>query len=256
MKEYKKILLGLSFLFIASCGDSLETASPGINNPAELEEDFAPGFFDGEEDLTEEDTLGGENHGDLEDYEETLIEKPISSQEAFRFSQTLWDECNEAVTGNYLSYGCARRRHISVILKSFLADHIYKCVDQALAAQGGGISDEIHITHAGIAGDRRHSPRSLHAENRAVDIKVIKVRLTNGLSRQFTYAKIGNRPFYTALRNCWGKTVSQFNECPLYRGTPLYTGSIGWENRNHGRHMHMSVPYCYNNRHGSYYWVR
>lgn len=255
MGRHKKILLGLSVLFIASCGESMDSINPGLHNPAELEEDFAPGFFDGAEDLTEEDHLGGESHGDLEEYEETLIEKPLSTLD-FRFAQTRWDECNEAITGNYLDYGCARRRHIATIFKGFLNDHIYKCVDQAMAAQGGGVSEQIHITHAGIAGDRRHSPRSLHAENRAMDVKVIKVELTDGRTRQFTYSKLGNRPFYTALRNCWGKSVSQYNECPLYRGTTLYTGSIGWENRNHGRHMHLSIPYCYNNRHGSYYWRR
>lgn len=255
MGRHKKILWGLLVLSLAGCGENFDAASAGFNNPAELEDDYAPGFFDSEVDLTDEDEAGGETHLDLED-QETLIEKPIGTLADFKFAQTLWDECSEDITGNYLDFGCARRRHISEILKSFLADHIYKCVDEAMAAQGGGSASEIHITHAGIAGDRRHSPRSMHAENRAIDVKVFKVKLRDGSSKQFTYSKLGNRPFYTALRNCWGKTVSRYNECPLYNGSTFLTGSIGWENRNHGRHMHMSVPYCYNNRHGSYFWRR
>lgn len=238
-----------------SCSQTESPTAYQLNNPSELEEDYAPGFFDGE-DLTTEDEEGGETHLLLED-QETMIEKPLLPFN-FRFAQTSWDECSEAITGSYLDFACTKRRQISVILKTYMADHIYNCVDESLAASGkAGLSaEEIHITHVGITGDRNHSPRSLHAENRAIDIKDLRLKLSDGSLQQYTYSKLGNRPFYTALRKCWGRTVSTLNKCPLYRGDVMLTASIGWENRNHGQHMHLSLPYCINNRHGSFFWQR
>jgi hypothetical protein len=248
------LLLAFGFL-VTACGQEMSTPGAQVQfNPAELEPDYPEGFFNKELDMTAEDEEGGETHTILEDVDGAFA--PQDFQALFRFAQTTWDECREDVTGNYTGANCLSKRHISVILKSFLADHLFQCVDEGLNAQGGGVASELHITHAGIAGDPRHSPRSLHAENRAIDIKSLQVVLSNGQSKLFTYSKMGNRPFYSALRRCWGRVVNRENECPLYSGSSLYTGSIGWENSQHGMHMHLSVPYCFNNQHGSFFWRR
>lgn len=252
----KKMWVALAMaLTLSACGEGLKSVNSNEQfNPAELEPDYPEGFFSKDEDLTHEDEEGGESHTTLENQDDALLQQDF--QAFFRFAQTTWDECNEEVTGNYTGANCVKKRSISVILKSFLADHLFQCVDEGLKAQGGGTASELHITHAGIAGDPRHSPRSLHAENRAIDIKSLRVVLANGQSKLFTYSKLGNRPFYSALRNCWGRVVNRFNECPLYSGKTLYTGSIGWENSQHGMHMHLSVPYCFDNQHGPYFWRR
>lgn len=243
-------------LVLTSCGEeqfyTSQFDTPQEFNPAEMERDYPEGFFTSDEDITHEDEEGGEHHTHLPDPED--LQNQVSA--FFRFDQTTWDECNEEISGNYTGFGCARSRGISVILKRFLNEHIFQCIDEGLAAQGGGSARDLHIVHAGIVGDRRHSPRSMHAEQRAIDVKTLDIVLTSGRSKTFTYSKIGNRPFYTALRRCWGKVVTRYNDCPVYNGNLMLTGSIGWENRNHGRHMHLSVPYCINGRHGDFFWRR
>lgn len=179
-----------------------------------------------------------------------------STRADFRFQQTSWKECTDDPSGNYSGIGCASSRQISQILKDFMQDFIYECVDAGLRAQGNSAADDIHVVHDGILGDRNHSPRSLHAEARAIDIRSIDVKLVNGSSRKITYAGTSNRSFYTAFRSCWGNVVKRENGCPLYQGNAGRTGSIGWEDRNHQNHMHTSVPYCVNGRYGSYYFQK
>lgn len=225
----------------------------------ELEQDFGPGFFNGDVDTTNEDANGGETNTELPNQDELMEtlkrESPIES--LLSFPQKTWMECSDPVTGNYLDSICAPKgRTISVILDSYLQNRLMACVDAGLAAQGGGSAQVLHITHAGITADARHSPYSLHSVNRAIDIKILKVQLSSGQEKQFTYSKVGNRPFYTALRDCWGRTVNYYNGCPLYGGDPKLTGSIGWENTQHGHHMHLSVPYCVNGRYGAGLWRR
>ena len=174
----------------------------------------------------------------------------------YRFAQTIWNECDDTVTGNYNGYNCARGRNISTMLKTFMDTHLYKCVDAGLAAQGGGKVSEFHIIHNGITGDRDHSPRSLHAENRAIDIKSLKVKLTSGASREYVYAGTANREFYKAFRKCWGTVVHKNNGCPYVSGGVSQTGSIGWENADHQHHLHTSIPYCVAGDYGSGYYER
>ncbi|MGE0528505.1 MAG: hypothetical protein AB7G93_17295 [Bdellovibrionales bacterium] len=242
---------------------------PDLHDP-ELEPDYGLGFWNTEIDTTEEDSVGGEMNtklvGPQEEvdrlYKESLrLQVPRSDAnplfEIFlNFPQTHWNECEDAVTGNYVDYACARRRMISVILNKYLQGSLISCVDAGLKAQGGGTAEAIHIIHAGITADTNHSSQSLHSVNRAIDIKVIQAQLKSGEVRQFTYSKVGNRPFYQALRNCWGKVVRTGNSCPFYRGDAGLTGSIGWENRAHGFHMHLSLPYCMNGRYGPGLWQR
>jgi hypothetical protein len=174
----------------------------------------------------------------------------------FRFEQTHWRECTDQVTGNYSNYNCANRRGISVILKDFMETHMEGCVQEGLDLVGGGQLEKLHIIHDGILGDRRHSPRSMHAENRAIDIRAFRVTNNEGFTKTYTYKGTENRAFYTAFRSCWGNTIKTFNNCPTYRGEIGRTGTIGWEDANHRNHMHTSVPYCPNGRYDSYFFNR
>ena len=141
-------------------------------------------------------------------------------------------------------------------MKAFINNHFYNCVDEGLLAQGGGQVSDLHIIHVGILGDPNHSPKSLHSESRAIDIHSLKLRLTNGEIKTIKYKGLSNRPFFTAFRKCWGKTVQKYNSCPLYNGSHLKTGSIGWEDSHHQNHLHVSVPYCFNGQYGPYYYRR
>lgn len=174
----------------------------------------------------------------------------------FRFAQTTWNECKDPITGNYLGYNCATSRGISVILDSFMNAHIEKCINSGLAAQGGGTAADLHIVHAGIFADPYHSPRSLHSENRAIDIRSFSVKLTSGAVKNFVFEGNQDQKFFAAFRSCWGGVVHTYNGCPYYKGTPGLTGSIGHEDRNHQHHMHTSVPYCVNGQYGSYYYQK
>lgn len=169
----------------------------------------------------------------------------------FRFAQSSWSECNEDPSGNFSGYRCAASRQISVILKKFLQENIYTCVDEALATQGRMQAADIHIIHDGILGDRNHSPRSLHAEARAIDIKALEVTYKTGSKKTFTFAGSANRTFYKAFRKCWGRIIRTKNGCPYYNGIPERTATIGQEDSNHQYHMHTSVPYCVNGSYGS-----
>ena len=240
------------------CGDPMGLPS---YNP-ETEQDYGPGFWDSKVDTTQEDLEGGETNtelptpDELEEIEEAIHRKG-QVQPFVSFPQTVWNECSGQLTGNYSTYACVKRRNIAVILNSFLQQRLLQCAEEAMHSQTGpGTAQSLHITHAGITGDPRHSPQSLHSFNRAIDVKVLKIALTNGTVRQYTYAKTGNRTFYTALRKCWGNVVRKHNGCPLYSGSTMLTGSIGWENRAHGAHMHLSVPYCYSGSYGPGAWRR
>ena len=250
----KKTLVFVVALVAFACGQTQRAPA----NLAELDQDYGAGFFDETLDMTAEDKAGGENNSELPDQEEiTEILSKSTITPAISDPQTTWAECTDNVSGNYDVYACAKSRGISVILDSFLQERLMKCVDEGMVAQTGpGKTKSLHITHAGVTADPRHSPNSLHSYNRAIDIKVLKATLDNGTVRTYTYAKTGNRTFYTALRKCWGKTVNQYNGCPLYNGNSMLTGSIGWENADHGRHMHLSVPYCHSGGYGSGVWVR
>lgn len=170
----------------------------------------------------------------------------------FKFAQTTWKECVDIVTGNYSGYKCANTRKISQVLKTFMDTHMHKCVNAGLAVQGGGTMGDYHIVHAGITGDPNHSPKSMHAENRAVDIKSMEVKLTNGQTKNFIFAGSGSTAYYGAFRKCWAGLVRDFNKCPNVN----LAGSIGKENKDHQYHMHTSVPYCINGKYGAGYFQK
>lgn len=174
----------------------------------------------------------------------------------FRFAQTKWYECSDPITGNFTNYGCTDRRGIAVILKQFMDDSLPQCVQTALDATNGGELQKLHIVHDGILGDRRHSPRSLHAENRAIDIRNFRVTTYENGTRNYPFADDRNDAFFNAFRNCWGQNIHEDNGCPKYAGSYERTGSIGKEDRNHQYHLHTSVPYCVRGRYGLGYFRR
>jgi hypothetical protein len=51
-----------------------------------------------------------------------------------------------------------------------------------------------------------------------------------------------DRRFFHALRDCWSDALAHHG-CETYRkgGT---RGSVGWEDRLHQDHVHLSLPYC------------
>ena len=166
----------------------------------------------------------------------------------YKFPQTKWDECFNDITGNYqdnsMTLNCSRNRGISVILKHFLFKHFSKCVNQGLATIGAPQAQYIHLTHRGIAADPVHSPRSLHSELRAIDVRALRVRFQNGREVSFLYRNQAHHNFFEKIRSCWGQTLIQFNDCPARNGRVDRTGSIGREDKNHKSHTHISVPYC------------
>lgn len=174
----------------------------------------------------------------------------------FKFPQEHWFECEDEITGNFLNYKCASRRQISSILNEYVQKHISGCVQEALDSVDGGTIEKLHIVHDGILGDKRHSPRSLHAENRAIDIRIFDIRTTDGKRKKYVYEDKKNRDFFMTFRTCWGHVVNENNGCPIYADSPHRTGSIGWEDKNHQHHMHTSVPYCVNGEYGSYFYQR
>lgn len=174
----------------------------------------------------------------------------------FNFPQTDWYECTDQVTGNYRNYNCAKRRQVASILKDFMDEHMTACVNESLRANNMGELQDLHLIHVGVLGDPRHSPRSLHAQNRAIDIHTMRITLTDGTKRDMVFGNSANRSFFTQFRQCWGKAIASHNDCPLYNGQAGLTGSIGWEDRNHQNHMHTSVPYCVNGRYAGNYFQR
>jgi hypothetical protein len=174
----------------------------------------------------------------------------------FRFAQTDWYECTDEVTGNYRGYSCVRRRQVANILKNFMDENMTKCVNHALVENNFDELSELHLIHMGVLGDPRHSPRSLHAENRAIDIHTMRVQFAQGGQRDFVFGNSQNRRFFESFRTCWGHALVEYNDCPYYDNNPMWTGSIGWEDRNHQSHMHTSVPYCIGGSYAGTYFRR
>jgi hypothetical protein len=187
--------------------------------------------------------------------EDFWIKNSIQLENAF--PQTRWQECNYKITGNFSGYACNNRRLVSVTMKNFLSNEMEKCAESALRRVGinGRIRDS-HIEHVGIQGDRNHSPRSLHSESRAIDVRSFSFELNNSRTRRFVFASSSSQPFFREFRKCWGQRVKSRLGCPYISNRPDRTGSIGKEDSNHQNHLHLSVPYCVNGRYSSRYFRR
>jgi len=233
----KTLLTTLMMLIVSSA-----TSAQNINK-FENEEDFGPGFFPHQKEVSQE------SFGHIQEESQTI------TMDKADFPIMRWKECEDDLTGNYYSYNCSNRREIAVNFHGYLQDDLFQCVDEGLKELGFADSQKVHIEHRGIKCDGNHNRRSLHCQFRALDIVNFQVNTVDDQSVKITYAKLGNRPFYEALRKCWGKLVVEGNECGV-RGSLERTASIGWEDRNHNRHMHLSLPVCSNGRYIGGYFVK
>lgn len=173
------------------------------------------------------------------------------------FPTTTWNECRDSrLEGNYIGYGCTRRRMISRILFSFLRNHFVGCVREAARAIGDGEIEDIHIEHKGIFADSRHSPKSLHGQGRAIDIKSISYKKSFFRKENLNHERDGHGVFYTTLRECWGEVLARENECPFIEDDPYKTGSLGKDDEEHQIHLHLSVPVCFNYQYSANYFRR
>jgi len=181
------------------------------------------------------------------------LEGEINAKKSFAFPYVHWDECYDFVTGAYVGNNCNRRRMSSEILHEFLQSFFTSCALQAGRAINIS-ANKVHIIHKGIYADKRHTPESLHSEGRAIDIA--GVVLVGRRQNYIPFEKYGYGKFYRTLRQCWGRTLSRYNSCPLFDNKTVLTGSLGKEDEDHQKHLHLSVPYCYNSRHLGHYFRR
>lgn len=178
--------------------------------------------------------------------------KPIKKEE-----QVYWNECSGNPTANYHSDGvlqpkkCSKRRKMSREFFQFFEENFSACTIESLAkVRGKGEADaieRIHFSHRGVAGDTRHSNRSLHSINRAIDIAKIHI-VSNGRNIVFDAKKQhsgDDKVFYKQFRHCWDRSITQYQgNCS---GSSYPVGSIGYEDRQHREHVHTSLPKCNSN---------
>lgn len=172
-----------------------------------------------------------------------------------RFPYRYWNECSQPLSGHYQGYSCTSQRRISEILFEYMENHLGRCIEEAANTIGRPL-ENFHITHKGIYGDRHHSPRSLHAEGRAIDVAAVTLTQPDGKRLRLDYKSYSSGKFYSKLRKCWGETITQYNNCPTYNGQYGRTGSIGAEDKKHRYHLHLSVPYCISGRYAGTYFRR
>lgn len=174
---------------------------------------------------------------------------------------TVWNECDEGLSGNYLDLPCSTKRFLSDDYAVFLKKNFLSCVNAGLAKARGGVAKRVHILHDGTTADGRHDPNSLHVVGRAVDIRRVDATLENGQVRSFDFTqtnrdrKVSARclaedkslcAFYEGFRGCWHK-LHVMRRCPFNQESPI--GTLGWEEAGHvGHHLHTSLPFCPNNK--------
>jgi hypothetical protein len=162
-----------------------------------------------------------------------------------------WNECEGSITGNFNGYSCSKNRFLSDDFAAYLKANLFDCVQAGLDRVGGGALTKVHVLHNGTAGDGKHSKKSLHAAGRAVDIKVLRV---TGIQQRkdFSFEKSTKSPkgverrFYLGFRQCWHNKQEK-RRCPPKKDIGG-TGTIGWEDSRHQHHLHVSMPYCPNNK--------
>ena len=165
-------------------------------------------------------------------------------------AQVLWDECGGEIKSSYIENGKltgCKKRKVSKEYIEFFEENFNKCAQDSFVEFEGlstteGLSN-LKFGHKGIAGDTRHSNRSYHSVNRAIDIAHIDITY-NGEPRRFKVSNQNKDPekkFFDAFRACWdAQIVKNKSGCP--GNDPK--GSIGHEDKDHKHHMHLSLPYC------------
>lgn len=183
---------------------------------------------------------------------------PAPTEGDARAFDAVWKECEGSFTGNFNGLPCTNRRFLSDDYAAYLKANLIQCVDAAMASVKGLVKlgetkvKKLHLIHNGTNGDDNHSPRSLHKAGRAIDIKVMRVTSNLGNTRDFVFQIASSKPksaernFYWGFRKCWhAKQVKR--RCPE-KNDPGGIGTIGWEDRKHQHHLHVSMPFCPNNR--------
>lgn len=174
--------------------------------------------------------------------------------------QVIWDEC-KGIKSNYddgAQSATCKKRKVSKEFINFFDKNFASCVQSAVKGYKKGNNQEIDaikFSHAGITGDPRHSNRSYHSVNRAIDIRTISYiqdgkKVTLKVSDQ---KKSPTKEFFVQFRKCWNdKIVETSKQCPGSSNK----GSIGHEHKNHQHHLHLSLPYCPRVKNGSKYFVK
>jgi hypothetical protein len=185
-----------------------------------------------------------EAYQQLQPYGTTPSGEPVMS--------TSWNECSGTIRGNYEGANCVSSRGMNADFLAFLQRNLIRCVNQGLQRIGVGSTSKLSLIHRGVMADSNHGSESLHAVGRAIDIAKFTVFPAGGRPVQLDYLKAVNssssreRKFYSGLRQCFDQLHKQ-RGCPRRRsGRPV--GSIAWEDRNHRRHIHLSMPFCPNLR--------
>jgi hypothetical protein len=190
-----------------------------------------------------------------------IMPYPVLSTDSI-FMDTVWNECQGPVTGNYTGLPCNKNRGLSDDYMAYLKQNFLPTVNKALAATGLPAAASVHITHDGTVADERHSRGSLHAVGRAVDIQIMtptdaagkeiasfdfrKTNTDHRLSSSCKPAGTQLCKFYEAFRAEWGK-LQVARRCPGRQSGPI--GTIGWEDSRHiAHHLHTSYPFCPNNK--------
>lgn len=163
--------------------------------------------------------------------------------------QIVWDEC-KGIKSNYdngeVRAGCTKRR-LSKEYFDFFNENFGTCVQvAAMGFESNADVEKISFSHNGISGDPRHSNRSYHSVNRAIDIKQIKIT-QNGETKILKVTdqkKSPTKEFFEAFRGCWHNKIKNYKpDCP----GSSHKGSIGHEDDDHQHHLHLSLPYCPSN---------
>lgn len=163
-----------------------------------------------------------------------------------------WNECSGSIRGNYEGANCTSSRGMNADFLAFLQRNLIGCVNQGLQRIGVRATSSLSLIHRGVMADSNHGRDSLHAVGRAIDIARITAFPSGSAPVTMDYLKAvrsansRERKFYVGLRQCIGAKNAQ-RGCPRRRsGMPV--GSIAWEDRNHRRHIHLSMPFCPNTR--------
>ncbi len=174
--------------------------------------------------------------------------------------QVMWDEC-KGIRSNYDDgdqKATCKKRKVSKEYINFFDDNFAKCVQVAakgFKAGGEGDVEKIQFSHAGIAGDPRHSNRSYHSVNRAMDIRTISF-IQDGKTVSLKVSdqkKSPSKEFFEQFRKCWSDQIVAYkNNCPGSSNK----GSIGHEDKDHQHHLHLSLPYCPRTKNGSTYYYK
>lgn len=165
---------------------------------------------------------------------------------------TSWNECSGIVRGNYEGARCTTARGMASEFLVFMQRQLVGCVNQGLRSIGLPNTDRISLIHRGVMADANHGRESLHAVGRAIDIARITAypkghdAVTMDYLRAVQSPSSRERKFYVKLRQCFGE-IHRGRGCPRRRsGQPL--GTIAWEDRDHRRHIDVSMPFCPNTR--------